>query len=678
QASVRAISVPRIAELWPQGAAANARAWVVRNIRHGQIENADMQIAAFVSDKEPDGMRLTNLTGNFAFADLEIDYFRPLPPVRGVTGTASFDLERIDFSVTGGGLEGLTVEEADVRITGIEIEDERIAIDAVLRGGLADALAVLDQPPLKLIAGYGIDPGKTSGELAARVAFRFPLLSDLRLSQVEIAAAANARAVALPGPATELDIADGDLTLQLDGKGMEVVGTARVGPALGQVSWRESFDPGAVIRGRYGFSGVLDGAARAAFGLNTAPYLEGPVEADLIYTLGEDDQASLAVAVNLVQTSLELPELGWRKAAGIAGSARARIDFRDGRPTVIREFNVLAGDLTATGNARFGSEGRELAEIRFERIAFGHTDIAGSARARADGGFDLDIGGPSFDAAPIIHGEGDGEGSDRPFAVNLRVERVWIGEKESIETVTGRMVHDGTDWREIELEGRLAGEELTVRLVPEDGRRALAVRAGDAGAVFKAIGITDKIRGGQIEIAGYFDDRQPGSPLAARAEAKNFRLIKAPIMTKLLSIASITAPLALLEGEGINFTRLEAPFRLVGDRLEIGKSRAYGNALGVTGEGRVDLAAETIDMKGTVVPAYTVNRVLGAIPIVGTLLTGGEGEGVFAVNYGVSGSLDNPKVSVNPLSVLAPGFLRNLFGILEGGKGEPPTVREND
>lgn len=74
-------------------------------------------------------------------------------------------------------------------------------------------------------------------------------------------------------------------------------------------------------------------------------------------------------------------------------------------------------------------------------------------------------------------------------------------------------------------------------------------------------------------------------------------------------------------------------------------------------------------------PAYSINRVLGAIPLLGFLLTGGEGEGVLGVTYALSGPIDDPQFSVNPLSVLAPGFLRSLFNLPAGDSPvEPPSV----
>ena len=82
-----------------------------------------------------------------------------------------------------------------------------------------------------------------------------------------------------------------------------------------------------------------------------------------------------------------------------------------------------------------------------------------------------------------------------------------------------------------------------------------------------------------------------------------------------------------------------------------------------------------VDIRGTVVPAYALNSVLGHIPVLGDLLTGGEkGGGVFAANYSMSGTIDEPKILVNPLSALTPGFLRKVFGVFEKTSEDPKFV----
>src|SRR5262249_56605848 len=94
--------------------------------------------------------------------------------------------------------------------------------------------------------------------------------------------------------------------------------------------------------------------------------------------------------------------------------------------------------------------------------------------------------------------------------------------------------------------------------------------------------------------------------------------------------------------------------------------RAHGGALGLTVAGSVDLHASSVDLQGTIIPLYKVNTVVGKIPIVGDLLLGGEGQGLVAMAAHVTGRLPDPQVSVNPASVVTPGFLRGFFDLFEG------------
>src|SRR5207247_1131817 len=91
----------------------------------------------------------------------------------------------------------------------------------------------------------------------------------------------------------------------------------------------------------------------------------------------------------------------------------------------------------------------------------------------------------------------------------------------------------------------------------------------------------------------------------------------------------------------------------------------FGEALGVTAEGWVDLDQDRLDLQGTVAPAYALNSLFGNVPIIGTLLGGGS-QGLFAANYRLSGATADPQVTVNPLAALTPGILRQLFAPIVG------------
>ena len=78
-------------------------------------------------------------------------------------------------------------------------------------------------------------------------------------------------------------------------------------------------------------------------------------------------------------------------------------------------------------------------------------------------------------------------------------------------------------------------------------------------------------------------------------------------------------------------------------------------------DGKLDTKKRLYSLKGNIVPARFLNSILNNIPLIGSLLSGGEGEGLFGIAYSVSGSFDNPAINLNPLSMLAPGFVRKLF-----------------
>jgi hypothetical protein len=97
----------------------------------------------------------------------------------------------------------------------------------------------------------------------------------------------------------------------------------------------------------------------------------------------------------------------------------------------------------------------------------------------------------------------------------------------------------------------------------------------------------------------------------------------------------------------------------------------YGPTMGTTLDGWMDFAHNKVDLSGTFVPAYGVNNLFSQIPIFGMLLGGGAHEGLFGVTFRISGPASAPVLSINPLSAIAPGFLRKIFGALDSASAPP-------
>jgi hypothetical protein len=268
--------------------------------------------------------------------------------------------------------------------------------------------------------------------------------------------------------------------------------------------------------------------------------------------------------------------------------------------------------------------------------------------------------GRSLDASALLGGDDLDTRSPRAMTVAARLDRVVLGPKRQLDKIDLRAESDGTKWLSAAISGKAGTGDMRLTLVPRGGGRDLMVTAPDAGAVLAAFGLTSDVRGGKLTIDGRYDDEETVNKLKAKVVIDDYRVVRAPLLAKLLAVTSITGIPDLVSGDGIGFQGLSMQVTKTPGRLEIAEGRASGRALGLTMQGTIEAPDDVANLTGTVVPFNAVNSIFEKIPLIGELVTG-HGGGVFAFTYSVKGPIDNPSVSVNPLSVLAPGFLRNLF-----------------
>ena len=135
---------------------------------------------------------------------------------------------------------------------------------------------------------------------------------------------------------------------------------------------------------------------------------------------------------------------------------------------------------------------------------------------------------------------------------------------------------------------------------------------------------------------------------------KDFRIVDQPFLEKIFTAGSLTGLINLMQGQGVAVDTLEVPFSSHDGVITVRNARATGPAIGITAEGYIDRGKNDIGLKGSLVPLFGINSVLGEIPLLGDVLTSKQGEGIIGMTYSVSGNADEPSVSVNPLSALAP------------------------
>ena len=682
-ASLDRAAVEDFPRYWPKGWAEDAREWVLANLSDGVA--TDVRAAIHMRRDGDGSFQVLSVKGGFGIEALTVDYLAPMPKVRKVFAAVKFDETRFDFTLTGGAADGLAVEGGTVEITGLDETDQFLDLDLRIAGSFRDAMRFVDHAPLGLARAVGVDAARTRGSATTRLNIRFILEKDLTFEGVDVRAQSQLTDIGVPGALFGRDISGGRFVLSADKLGMDVKGRATFGEIPVTLAWRENFTATAPFRRRYELAGTIKDIHKLG---NLGPDVvlpppdmaSGAVKVDVRFTEIDGVKGRLEAKLDLSGLALAVPALRWRKPAGVRGSAEVTMNLRRGRVADIPGFTVSTDGMTARGAARFAADGGGLERVLVDRLAYGRTEVAGEIRARPGGGWDASFRGPGFDLSPMVDDllEGGAAEAGPEFDLVAAIERVWVSEDQHIGKVAATLSHDGLSWRAVRLRARDAADKaFEVDIAPkEGGKRSLSIRADNAGTFLRTFGYYDNMLGGTLQLTGEFDGRGAEESLAGLLKVISYRVVKAPLLARLLSIMALTGIIDALQGEGLGFASLEVPFTLDDGVLVITDSKATGASIGFTASGKIYTEAQSIHLEGTVVPAYLINAALGNLPIVGKLFTGGEeGGGVFAARYELTGLLEDPKVSMNPLSVVVPGFLRNIFGVPDADSASPePAV----
>jgi len=682
--AVSDVPVQTLKDYWPGGAGTNARRWVLANLTDGVVKEMQATIDATAQGGQglDSDFQVTTITGAMLYDGLTINYMSPLPPARKVRGTASFTQDRFDFTATAGDFAGLNVERATIAITGLLANEQRAKIDGALQGPLRQALAVVDSPPFRYAQKLGINPGQVSGTAALNLSFEFPLADTLTFDQVDLKGSATLRDVAWSKAIYGLDLSGGALSLAIDKSEMKIAGKADIAGAPTDIAWTEQFGAKRKFRRQLQVKGTFERLMQEALGLDVGGFVTGPIGASVQVTDYEADRTTIDSTLDLTRADFDLSFLGARKRAGVPGRSAITVDLVKGRPTEIRKFSVDADGFTVAGSAKFRDKGKGLELVRIDRLQNGLTDISIAAQSRDDGSYTIAVRGSGLDAGQLLNrrrrarAEAGAPPQDLgklpPIVMKAEVDRVYFAADRYISGAVAEAEYRDDRWRRFVLNGRVGdGKMAAVRLVPNGAGQALSITSADAGATLRALNLFDTVKGGTLDIQGTIVDDKPETPLQGIATMTNFRVVKAPVMARIMSLASLTGISDVLSGEtGVAFDKATMPFSYYDSVIDVREGQAYGSEVGITVSGRFDVPNNRADLRGTVVPAYTLNSLIGKIPLIGPLIVGEKGSGVFAATYSVHGALNRPELSVNPLAALTPGFLRGLFSIFDSGPSE--------
>ena len=154
-----------------------------------------------------------------------------------------------------------------------------------------------------------------------------------------------------------------------------------------------------------------------------------------------------------------------------------------------------------------------------------------------------------------------------------------------------------------------------------------------------------------------YNSRENNEIVKSHVKIYDFKVKEVPILAKLLTLASLQGIADLLTGEGIRFDEFEMNYSTEDKVITIDEIYSIGPSISILMEGYVQ-SNELISLRGTLVPATTINKLIGKIKVIGDILVGKKkGEGVFGVSFKIKGPPKNLKTTVNPIKTLTPRFI---------------------
>ena len=674
-----------LAKLWPKKMGVDVRTWVLESLTEGVADMASIDVSLDIDRKS--GIHVKSLSGKITSHGLTVNYISTMPRVKNARGSATFSDKRFDINIeTGISDGGLKITGGTVALVKLQEDMQWAEINLNIDGPVEAALKLIDAEPLQFASSLGIKPDTATGQVSAKVSLRIPLKNDLLASEVETLVTAKLTQAGIQGVIFDKDISQGNLELVVNKEGLTVSGEAQLGHVPAQLTWNHDFRSSALFTDRYQVSGYLTNVLNLrSLGLNVpgvlGRYMHGGAEVNVNFTKFNDGRQALSARIDLANVVLAVPELGWTKPSGLPGTAVLEIRMDHGVPSEIPRFSVSAPDMDISGSVSFLKDGT-LERVDINTLRSSLTDVAGSLTPLGDREWEVVLRGESLDArvlwddllgngqlgasAPSAgNAEGNGaQDKDLMIYAAVDIHSLLISQDHVVHDLIGSVYRDKGMWRKIDISG-VVGKSGAVELMlgtAEDGLRYLSITSDDAGATLKTLGLHNNILGGKFNLKAAYTTPGKDAPLEGVIKVENYAMIEAPTFAKLIGVMSLTGILDALQGDGLNFDILDLPFKLENGVMTLSQARASGPTLGVTASGTVDLGKQVLDLQGTVVPAYAINALLGKLPLIGGLFTGGEkGGGLFAATYTMKGQGENVAITVNPLSVLAPGVLRNIF-----------------
>ncbi len=671
------LPIDRFDEIWPKPAIPDARDWIVASLSKGQFTKGEVTIKGQLKWDDLANSTLESGGGTVSARGGRVRYLEGMPSVENVDADATFDLDSMDVKILSGNTGPIRIKPFTLRMTNFNKNVQYIAIPLQLAGPVRDVLKLLDSPPLGYAKAIGLKPEDGSGQVEGTLTLRMPMLDALLLKDVEVKADARFRNFGLANMIPKTEISDGDLAFTLDLGGFALKGPVSFNKVPLQLAWKSRFEASSDLKQplhEATVTGAVKGNGWVALGLPSADVaIKGETPVTISYANYRKGFSELSGAVDMKPAAVHVPAIDWRKPMGSSAKLSFVMDIEEGKNLRLEKIELAGPRIKVKGTASIDSDTGAIRALTLRPFILGRSNATVSFSEPEDllKPSKLSITGETLDISGLNGGKDERKEEQKeaakaeaspakPKDYTIKLSKLYTSEKGWMSQVVGQAQKDKEGWSKIDFEGLAQGEmPVSIKLLPEGEGLHFSVLSDDFGKALLGLGFSETVKGGKLWIDGRSEPETPRD-IKGLIKITSFSVSDWPLLARLLNALSPFGFVDLITGEA-SFDGLRAEFRWAGDRLDLNKARAAGSVIGLNLDGHVNLADNTLNLNGTAVPFSFMNSLIGSIPLLGDVITGGDGQGVIAAAFTVKGNASDPDISVNPVSLLTPGFLRNLF-----------------
>jgi hypothetical protein len=648
--SLNQIGKDRLLGFWPVTLAPLTRDWLITNFQAGTLTDVTGAV------RLKPGQDLRGSLG-FRFQDGAFRYITSQPKIENAAGYGIIDgkvftlvFENGTVTAPIGGL--IDVTGSVLQVPDITASPTRAEISLVIKSAATATLSLLDEPPFNILRRTGYGPDLAEGRAEFTVEIGFDLIEDNAIEDVTYSAVGDLLDIRSDKLIRGRVLSSDALSFRADNGAIEISGPVRLGQLSAEMIWRQELEPEQA--GRSTVNGTVELSQKFVDELGIG-LPKGSVSGagvgrfELQLVRGRPPEFTLSSDLNRI--GLSIAPIGWSKPPNATG--RLDVAGHLGERPVIDRLSLTASGLDASGGRITMAADGAMRSATFERVRVGGwLDAPVTLTGRGPGQVPsvLVTGGTINVRKTAFGGAGNRANSSNGGPISLAMDRVIVSEGISLTGFIGEL--DSSGGLSGTFSARLNGRTpLTGRLAPDKNGTAIRIKSTNAGGILRDAGVFENARGGTLDMT--LRPQAQNGVYNGRMTASNIRVIDAPALTELLSAISIIGLLDQLGSEGILFTDVEADFQLSPQSVRLIRSSAVGPSLGVSLSGTYDLTTSRMILEGVMSPIFFLNAV-------GQVLSR-RGEGLFGFNFSLTGSASAPNVKVNPLSILAPGGLRDIF-----------------